>query len=72
MIHFHDVEQGTDEWMALRAGSLGASSVADALAGGTGATRKKLMYKLAAESITGEKSPSFQRKGGREVSTLCK
>ena len=60
MIHFHDIEQGSNEWMALRAGSLGASSIADALAGGTCATRNKLMYRLAAERITGAKEPSFQ------------
>ncbi len=60
-IIYHDsIEQGSPEWMRLRCGSLGASRVKDALAGGTGATRKKLMYQLAAESITGEKESFFQ------------
>ena len=61
MIHFHnDIEQGSILWFELRCGSLGASRAKDALAGGTGATRKKLMYQLAAESVTGQKESFFQ------------
>jgi hypothetical protein len=61
MITFHDdIEQGSELWFELRCGSLGASRAKDALAGGTGATRKKLMYQLAAEKATGQKESMFQ------------
>jgi len=54
-----DINQGDDEWFALRIGSLGGSSIKDAVAGGTGATRKKLLYRLAGEILSGEKYSGF-------------
>jgi len=52
--------QGSEEWFGARCGSLGASSVKDACAGGKGLTRKTLACNLVAESYTGEKTKIFQ------------
>ena len=49
------IEQMSPEWFALRCGSLGASSVKNAIAGGQGKVRKTLAYQLAAEVVTGKK-----------------
>lgn len=58
----HDLIQGTPEWLAARAGSLGASSVGDALAKtktGWGASRANLKARLVTERITGNPVDSF-------------
>jgi len=50
------VEQGTDEWRALRLGHVTASNVADVMAkgkSGEAVTRKKYKTKLLAERLTG-------------------
>jgi hypothetical protein len=56
-----NVEQGTAEWLALRAGVPTASEFATILAQGKGGApsliRKKYLYKLAAESYRGALSP---------------
>lgn len=56
-----NVEQGTAEWLALRAGVPTASEFATILAQGKGGApsliRKKYLYKLAAESYRGTLSP---------------
>lgn len=56
-----NVEQGTAEWLALRAGVPTASEFATILAQGKGGApsliRKKYLYKLAAESYRGSLSP---------------
>lgn len=57
-----DLVQGTPEWLAARAGSLGASQVADALArtkSGWGATRANLKARLVTERITGNPVETF-------------
>src|SRR5210317_1118827 len=54
-----DYEQGSDEWFAARIGSIGGSSISSAVAKGTGATRNKLMYRLAGEILSGEKYESY-------------
>ncbi len=54
-----DVEQGTDEWFALRLASIGGSSVGGITAGG-GKTRKKKLYEFAGELITGVKAENFK------------
>jgi putative phage-type endonuclease len=57
-----DLIQGTPEWLAARAGSLGASSVADALAKtktGWGASRANLRSRLATERLTGKPVETF-------------
>ncbi len=53
------IDQGTDEWLALRFGWITASKFKDVMAKGQGKTRKAYMYMLAAEAITGEREESF-------------
>ena len=58
-----DCEQGTEEWLAARAGVVTAS-VFDVVqmkgrGGGVSETRRKLMYQLAAETITGQPCPQW-------------
>lgn len=55
--------QGTDEWRAARAGSLGASSVHEAVARtktGWGASRATRMATLVIERLTGQPQDTFQ------------
>lgn len=57
-----DLVQGTPEWLAARAGSLGASSIADALAKtktGWGASRANIKARLVTERITGSPVETF-------------
>ncbi|CAA2393607.1 hypothetical protein [Xanthomonas phage Tabio] len=60
---FDDLEQGTPEWHAARCGVVTASVFHTVLAKGRGGapseTRKKLLYQLAAETITGEYVPTW-------------
>lgn len=56
---YPDIIQGTDEWHELRLGSLGSSSVKNAMAGGQGKSRRTLACNLVAEQVTGEKTESF-------------
>jgi len=55
-----NIDQMSDEWFKMRCGSLGASSVKDAMAGGKGKTRQTLIYRLASELVTGVKTESYQ------------
>lgn len=58
-----DVAQGTAEWRMARAGSLGASSVHEAVARtktGWSASRANLMARLVVERLTGEPQDSYQ------------
>ena len=57
-----DLEQGSPEWLQARAGSLGASQLADALTKtktGWGASRANLMARLVTERLTGTPSETF-------------
>lgn len=63
-LQYHDCEQGTPEWHAARCGVVTASVFGAVMAKGRTAgapseTRKKLMYQLAAETITGEYVPTW-------------
>lgn len=56
------MEQGSPEWLALRAGKVTASRVADVIARtkmGWGASRANYMAELIAERLTGQPAPSF-------------
>lgn len=53
-------EQQSPEWFAARIGSIGGSSIADVMAGGTGKTRKTLMYRMAGEILSGQKYNGYQ------------
>lgn len=56
------MEQGSPEWLALRAGKVTASRVADVIARtktGWGASRANYMAELIAERLTGQPAPSY-------------
>lgn len=56
---FTDLEQGSPEWFACRAGIPTASRFATVMAKGEGKTRSEYMRKLAGEILTGEPSEQF-------------
>jgi len=56
---FTDIEQGSPEWFACRAGIPTASKFSTVMAGGDGKTRSKYMRQLAGEILTGEPTESF-------------
>jgi putative phage-type endonuclease len=49
-----DIDQGSDEWLALRAGKITGSKIHCMVAGGEGRTRDKYRIQLAIERITGK------------------
>jgi len=53
------IEQGSEEWFAMRLGIPTASRFKDLLAGGKGLTRQAYMIQLAAEMLTGQKEESY-------------
>jgi len=53
------IEQGSPEWLALRAGKVTASRVADVMAKTTTAAYQNYMADLIAERLTGQKTESF-------------
>ena len=59
MIKIIDVDQGTPEWKAARAGMPTASMFKDALAKGEGKTRRTYMLKLIGERLTGELAEGY-------------
>lgn len=56
---FTDIDQGSAEWFAARAGIPTASRFSTVMAKGEGKTRAEYMRKLAGEIITGEQAESF-------------
>jgi putative phage-type endonuclease len=60
MPEYIHIEQQTDEWFSARIGSIGGSSISSVLAKGQGKTRQDLMYKLAGEILTGQKTESYR------------
>ena len=59
MIVRDDIEQLDEEWMELRIGSIGGSSISSAIAKGEGKTRQTLMWDFVEEIISGEKKSGF-------------
>ena len=59
-----DIEQGTPEWMTLRVGSVGASSLSKIITStGKRSTQRQLyLYTLAGEILTGKKAESYSNK----------
>ena len=59
-----DVEQGSDEWKALRLGKVTASKMKDVMSNGRGGAPSKMaetyMIELIAERLTGEEKPFFE------------
>lgn len=56
-----DIKQGTDEWMALRVGSVGASSLSKIITstGKRSSQRKSFLYQMAAEKITKKNTETY-------------
>jgi len=63
---FSDIEQGTDAWRQARCGIVTASMLktvrANGKGGGESITRRKYMYALAGERITGEPAETFNNR----------
>ena len=61
-----DITQGSEKWLALRAGKVTASKFADVMSKGRGSapskTRATYMLQLAAEILTGQPEESFTNK----------
>lgn len=57
---FDNIEQGTPEWFACRAGIPTASKFATVMAKGEGKTRSEYMRTLAGEILTGEPAETFR------------
>ena len=55
----HNCVQGSDEWMTLRIGSIGGSSISKVMAKGEGKTRKALLYDMVGEMLAGCKKERF-------------
>ena len=53
------VEQGSEDWLSLRAGRVTASNFGKVLAGGAGKTRRDYMLQLLAERLTGAPGESY-------------
>ncbi|MEE9510345.1 MAG: lambda exonuclease family protein [Candidatus Bathyarchaeia archaeon] len=51
---FKELEQGSEQWLQLRAGIVTASEFSQVLAKGAGKTRRTLLFKKAGERITGD------------------
>ena len=56
----NDIQQGTDEWHALRLGSIGGSSIQSVCAKGQGKSRQTLLYRFAGEILSGVKYEGYQ------------
>lgn len=48
------IEQGSSEWLTLKAGKISASNICKVMAGGQGITREKHLEKLAYERLSGQ------------------
>lgn len=63
---FNDLIQSSAEWHQARCGVITASEFSKVLAKGDGLTRKGLLYRKAAERITGNIEPSYSNKSMEE------
>lgn len=58
-----DIEQGSEEWLAMRLGWITASRFSDVISNGRGGapskTRKSYIYQLAAEALTNQQQESY-------------
>jgi YqaJ-like viral recombinase domain len=67
---FYDVDQLSDEWHAIRRGTITASGMHNLLAGGEGKMRAGYMRQLAGERLTGLTTESYSNNAmarGREM-----
>ena len=60
-VYLYDIEQGTEEWFACRLGRPGGTSFSDIVLqnGKAAAGRDKLLYKLVAEILSGERTETY-------------
>ena len=65
MIHYHDIEQGSDEWFAVKRGKVTASRFSEVL--NTGSGRKTYMMRVIAERLTGITQTGYQDKNMEAV-----
>jgi len=56
---FYDIEQGTDEWFALRKGKFTASTFKDLFAAKSTKAYEKAIYRVVFERLTGESPEGF-------------
>lgn len=56
--YFYDIEQRTPEWRQIKCGVLSSTDAAALLANGEG--RKKAIYRVACEIVTGDPAESYQ------------
>lgn len=59
-IIYRDLEQGSEEWLSVRAGIPTASEFKSVLAKGEGKTRRAYMLRLAGERITGVAAETYE------------
>ncbi len=57
-MRFYNIEQGTDEWFALRQGKFTASCIKDLFMGTTTAGYEKAIHKVVFERLSGERVES--------------
>jgi len=70
-----DICQQDDEWFKLRIGSIGGSSISQAVAGGKGKSKATLMYRLIGEMLSGEKYDGYSNpymQMGNELEPECR
>jgi predicted phage-related endonuclease len=75
MLVFHDIEQGTDEWLSLRMGRFTASTFNDLTASKSTLTYQKAINKVVFERLTGESPESFKSEymeRGNELEPLAR
>lgn len=59
---FHDVDQNSEDWMALRTGKFTASTFSDLFAKRDSVTYRKAIINVAYERVTGESEESYSNK----------
>lgn len=70
----HNFEQGTEQWLAARAGKITASRFKDVIANGVGKapskTRQSYLYEVASEILSGQPAESYSN-AAMEYGTLA-
>jgi len=72
---FDTFDQMSPEWMALRVGSIGGSSIFKAVAKGEGKVREQLMWDLVGELMSGKKKEgyaSFEMQEGMKYEPIAR
>lgn len=75
MLVFHDVEQGSEEWLSLRMGKFTASMFSDLMASKSTLTYQKAINRVVFERLTNESPESFKSEymeRGNELEPLAR